>query len=93
MEKVSLDTIKPWISKRVTELLGTDDDVLLEFIVNMLEKEKVTIIPSRSLTNLCKPALQWKLFLNVFSHVSTQTPRRCRSTSLGFSMVKMLEFL
>ena len=42
MEKVNLDTIKPWISKRVTELLGTDDDVLLEFIINMLEKEQVT---------------------------------------------------
>lgn len=41
MQKVNLDTIKPWISKRVTELLGTDDDVLLEFIVNMLEKEQV----------------------------------------------------
>lgn len=41
MEKVNLDTIKPWITKRVTELLGTEDDVLLEFIVNMLEKEKV----------------------------------------------------
>jgi serine/arginine repetitive matrix protein 1 len=43
MEKVNLDTVKPWIGKRVTELLGTDDDVLLEFIVNMLEKEKVAI--------------------------------------------------
>jgi hypothetical protein len=43
MEKVNIDTIKPWIGKRVTELLGTDDDVLLEFIVNMLEKEKVDI--------------------------------------------------
>lgn len=41
MEKVNLDTIKPWITKRVTELLGAEDDVLFEFIVNMLEKGKV----------------------------------------------------
>lgn len=49
MEKVNLDTIKPWISKRVTELLGAEDDVLLEFIVNMLEKEKVLAVRSFSL--------------------------------------------
>ncbi|KAJ2547078.1 hypothetical protein EV175_005360 [Coemansia sp. RSA 1933] len=38
MTKVSIDAIKPWISERVKELLGLDDEVLYEYIVNMLEE-------------------------------------------------------
>jgi PWI domain len=39
MSKVNLDTIKPWIYKRVTELLGFEDDVVIEFIFNQLEEK------------------------------------------------------
>lgn len=51
MSKVSLDTIKPWISQRVTQILGIEDDVVVEFIFNMLENEKVQnfIIPRKLL--------------------------------------------
>lgn len=41
MTKVSLDTIKPWISQRITKMLGIEDDVVIEFIFNMLENEQV----------------------------------------------------
>lgn len=41
MNKVSLDTIKPWISKRITEILGIEDDVVVEFVFNMLESNQV----------------------------------------------------
>lgn len=41
MSKVNLDIIKPWITSRVNEMLGNEDDVLIEFIFNMLESEKV----------------------------------------------------
>lgn len=41
MEKVNVDVIKPWVTKRITEMLGFDDDVILEFVVNMLETDKV----------------------------------------------------
>jgi len=41
MTKVSLDTIKPWIIQRVTELLGIEDDVVTEFVFNMLESNQV----------------------------------------------------
>uniref|UniRef100_A0A803VFK0 PWI domain-containing protein n=1 Tax=Ficedula albicollis TaxID=59894 RepID=A0A803VFK0_FICAL len=51
MSKVNLEVIKPWITKRVTEILGFEDDVVIEFIFNQLEV-KVTI-------------LLWILFLNV----------------------------
>ncbi len=32
--------IKPWISRRVTELLGFEDDVVLEYAAGMLEEER-----------------------------------------------------
>ena len=37
MSKVNLDTIKPWITTRVNQLLGIDDDVIVEFVFNLLE--------------------------------------------------------
>lgn len=41
MSKVNLDVIKPWIVKRVTELLGFEDDVVTEMCFNLLENEQV----------------------------------------------------
>ncbi|TNN83134.1 Serine/arginine repetitive matrix protein 1 [Liparis tanakae] len=37
MTKVNLEVIKPWITQRVTEVLGFEDDVVIEFIFNQLE--------------------------------------------------------
>ena len=42
MSKVKMDVMKPWIAKRVTELLGFEDEVLINFIYGLLE-EKVFI--------------------------------------------------
>ena len=39
--QVKLDVLKPWITKRTTELLKMEDDVVVEFIFNQLE-EKVS---------------------------------------------------
>lgn len=41
MSKVKLDAMKPWISKKITEVLGIEDDVVVEFVYNQLEDEKV----------------------------------------------------
>jgi hypothetical protein len=41
MSKVKFDVIKPWITQRITELLGMEDDVIVEFVFNQLEAEKV----------------------------------------------------
>ena len=41
MSKVKVDVLKPWITKRVYELLKVEDDVVVEFIFNQLEDEKV----------------------------------------------------
>ena len=44
MSKVKVDVLKPWITKRVYELLKVEDDVVVEFIFNQLEDEKVSFI-------------------------------------------------
>ena len=41
MEKVNLDTVKPWVTSKVTDMLGFEDDVVIEFVFNLLENEKV----------------------------------------------------
>lgn len=43
MSKVKLETIKPWITTKITELMGgIEDDVLVEYVFNQLEADKVT---------------------------------------------------
>lgn len=37
MTKVKMDVIRPWIANRVTELLGFEDEVLINFIFGLLE--------------------------------------------------------
>ena len=45
MSKVKLDTIKPWITSKITELLGgLEDDVVVEYVFNQLEADKVIIL-------------------------------------------------
>jgi len=42
MKKVNMDVMKPWIAKRVTELLGgLEDEVLIGLIYNQLEQQDV----------------------------------------------------
>ncbi len=37
MRRVKLDVLKPWITRRVCDFLGIEDDVVVEFIFNQLE--------------------------------------------------------
>ncbi|KAL3328158.1 hypothetical protein AABB24_035677 [Solanum stoloniferum] len=39
MTKVKMDVMKPWIAKRVTELIGFEDEVLINFIYSLLERK------------------------------------------------------
>lgn len=41
MTKVKADVIKPWIAHRVTELLGFEDEVLINFIYGLLDGKEV----------------------------------------------------
>ncbi|KAJ2358854.1 hypothetical protein GGF43_000526 [Coemansia sp. RSA 2618] len=38
MKKVNLDAIKPWLSDKINGLLGIEDEVLFEYVVNLLEE-------------------------------------------------------
>ncbi|CAF5080980.1 unnamed protein product, partial [Rotaria magnacalcarata] len=37
MSKINLDIMKPWITRRLEELLGLEDDVVIEYVFNQLE--------------------------------------------------------
>ncbi|KAL1929361.1 hypothetical protein VTP01DRAFT_1499 [Rhizomucor pusillus] len=39
MKKVKLDVMRPWISQRITELLGFEDEVVIDFAYGLLEEE------------------------------------------------------
>ena len=45
LAKVKMDALKPWIAKRVTELLGIEDEVLVGYIYEQLDANtQVSII-------------------------------------------------
>ena len=37
MRKVKLEVMKPWIAKKVSELLGFEDEVVIEYVNGLLE--------------------------------------------------------
>jgi len=37
MRKVKLDAMKPWINEKLTEILGFEDDVVIDYAINQLE--------------------------------------------------------
>ncbi len=39
MKKVNFDVIKPWIARRINEILGIEDDVVIEYVFSQLEDE------------------------------------------------------
>ena len=41
-KKVNIEAMKPWIAKRVTELLGIEDEVLVGYIYEQLETKQVS---------------------------------------------------
>lgn len=43
MKKVNLEIIKPWIAKKVTELVGFEDEVVIEYAMGLLEDPHQTV--------------------------------------------------
>uniref|UniRef100_A0A1I7X2Y8 PWI domain-containing protein n=1 Tax=Heterorhabditis bacteriophora TaxID=37862 RepID=A0A1I7X2Y8_HETBA len=41
MDKINLDVIKPWITMRINEILGMEDDVVIEYIMSQLEEKTI----------------------------------------------------
>lgn len=40
MRKVNLSVIRPWIAKKVTELVGMEDEVVIEYAMGLLEDKQ-----------------------------------------------------
>lgn len=38
MKKVNVDTIKPWVTQKITEILGFEDDVVIGYVFNHFEE-------------------------------------------------------
>lgn len=52
MTKVSNDVMRPWIANRVTELLGFEDEVLINFIYGLLDGKVLQFSTSQLFTHL-----------------------------------------
>ena len=39
-EKVNIDLMKKWIASKITDLLGIEDDVVVEMVFNLLEQNR-----------------------------------------------------
>lgn len=48
MTKINLETLKPWVTKKITTILGMEDDVVIEFVFNQLEEKVRSDIPDVS---------------------------------------------
>ena len=46
MTKVKMDVMRHWIAHRVTELLGFEDEVLINFIYGLLEEKVTNMLPA-----------------------------------------------
>jgi serine/arginine repetitive matrix protein 1 len=73
MRKVELKVIRPWVAKKVVDLVGFEDEVVIEYAMGLLEDESQ---PVRPVIVVCRVALTALLSRR-------PTRRRCRSTSPG----------
>ena len=57
MRKVNLAVIRPWIAKKIVELIGIEDEVVVEYAMGLLEDEQQpvhTLLP----------------FINILTHLT-----------------------
>lgn len=45
MRKVNLSVIRPWIAKKIVELIGIEDEVVVEYAMGLLEDEQRPVTP------------------------------------------------
>jgi serine/arginine repetitive matrix protein 1 len=53
MRKVELKVIRPWITQKVVELVGFDDEVVVEYAMGLLEDESQPVRHIPSSTYVC----------------------------------------
>lgn len=54
MRKVNLNVIRPWIAKKIVELVGFEDEVVVEYAMGLLEdkQQPVCIMFGRCLLSI-----------------------------------------
>ena len=67
MRKVNLTVIRPWIAKKIVELVGFEDEVVVEYAMGLLEDEQQPV--GLLLIPLSAPLISPHRLL---------TPKRCR---------------
>ncbi|BGP24547.1 hypothetical protein JCM10295v2_003465 [Rhodotorula toruloides] len=60
MRKVEMGVMKPWITKKVIELLGFEDDVLIEYIYSLLEDPENPVVDGKNMQILLTGFLESK---------------------------------
>lgn len=66
MSKVEMDVMRPWIAKRVTELLGFEDEVLINFIYSLLEEKVIFSVRIRFELKLVVFRLEYRNIIGAF---------------------------
>jgi hypothetical protein len=70
LKKVNLSVMRPWITQKVTDLLGFEDEVVIEYAMGLLEDPNATVrLPFQAVG---------KILMGASSRHSTR--ERCRST-------------
>lgn len=41
MDRVNLDVLKPWITAKLNDILGLEDDVVIEYVFSQLEEKSL----------------------------------------------------
>lgn len=52
MRKVNLSVIRPWVAKKIVELVGMEDEVVIEYAMGLLEDESQPVLISYLLLKL-----------------------------------------
>lgn len=64
MTKVKMDVMRPWIANRVTELLGFEDEVLINFIYGLLDGKVIYDLLMDSSINFGKKKCKLQILSN-----------------------------
>ena len=48
MKKVQFETLKPWIATKLTDLLGTEDEILINLAIGLFEDPPLSVSSIRA---------------------------------------------
>jgi serine/arginine repetitive matrix protein 1 len=69
MSKISMEVLKPWIRKRVEQLMGFEDDIVIEFAISQLDVYRVQVGDEK-----LDP---YNLQMNLTGFLAEHTPKFC----------------